>query len=210
MPFKDRHEAALRLIPLLEKYRNKKGVVLAIPRGGVPIAYYIAMHFGFPLELLMTKKIGHPDNEELAIGSVSLESQIIDPRYQEYDSYIQRETERLRQILKERYKLFKGDHIPISLRDKTVIIIDDGIATGNTMLASIELVKHHHPKEVVVAIPVAPPEAATRLQEQVDELLCLETPSDFMAVGQFYEDFSEVSDEEVVHLLHEVSQRKTA
>ena len=113
--FRNRYDAALKLIPFLEKYKNERGVVFAIPRGGVPIGYYIAKHYNLPLELLLTKKIGHPGNEEFAIGAVSLEDYIIDERHNIPESYIENEIKRIRESLKERYKKFMGDRKPVDI-----------------------------------------------------------------------------------------------
>src|SRR6187431_2960695 len=139
MIFEDRYDAALHLIPLLEKYKQDNGVVLAVPRGGVPIGYLIAKHFQFPLEVLLTKKIGYPGSPELAIGAVSLESEIVVNRYDVDDKYIQQQIKKIRTSLQERYKTFMGDRQPMDIKDKMVIIVDDGIATGNTILVSIKL-----------------------------------------------------------------------
>ncbi len=210
MIFKDRRDAAFKLIPHLEKYKNDKGVVLVIPRGGVPLGFYVAKHFNFPVDLLMAKKIGHPNNKEFAIGSVSLEGRVLDPHFMVDMDYIESETARIRKTLTERYREFMGHQKPVELKGKTVIIIDDGVATGNTMLASIELIKHKEPAKVIVAVPVAAPTAAAKLKASVNDFICLQVPDDFAAVGQFYADFSEVSDEEVISLLNELSARDAA
>jgi len=205
MMFKNRYDAALKLIPFLEKYKNERGVVFAIPRGGVPIGYYISKHYNLPLELLLTKKIGHPGNEEFAIGAVSLEDYIIDERHNIPESYIENEIKRIRESLKERYKKFMGDRKPVDMEDKIVIIVDDGIATGNTLLAAIRMMRQKHPKKIVVAVPVAPREAAEKIKKHVDDFICLHIADDFYGVGQFYLDFSEVSDEEVIQLLKDAN-----
>src|SRR5256885_2358004 len=139
MLFHDRYDAALKLIPYLEKYKNERGIVLAVPRGGVPIGYYIAKHFNLPMELLMTKKIGHPLHSEFAIGSVSLDSHIIDDMYGIPQEYFENEISEIRKSLKERYRKFMGERAPVDLENKIVIITDDGIATGNTILATIKV-----------------------------------------------------------------------
>lgn len=206
MRFRDRYAAALQLIPLLEKYKNEQGVVLAVPRGGVPLGYYIAKNYNFPMELLLTKKIGHPASAELAIGAVSMEDYILDKRHQVPQAYIDNEIKKIRESLKEKYVKFMGhDHQPLEVENKTVIIVDDGIATGNTMLAAIKMMRKKKPKKIIVAVPVAPPETAKRIRQEADEFICLYTPEDFFGVGQFYIDFSEVSDEEVIRLLKEAN-----
>jgi len=210
MIFENRHDAALQLIPYLRKYKNDESVVLAIPRGGVPIGYYIAKEFKFPLELLLTKKIGHPSNSELAIGAVSLEGRVLDPRFNVDESYIEAETERIHKSLKERYKKFMGDRQPTDLKNKIVIIVDDGAATGSTILASIEMIRHKNPAKIIVAVPVASVAAAAKIRKAADELICPAIPADFAAVGQFYHDFSEVTDAEVIELLNEMKDFRKA
>ena len=204
MIFKNRYDASKRLIPFLRKYSKENGVVLAIPRGAVPMGYLIATKLSFPLDIILTKKIGHPTNPELAVGSVSLENRIIDPRFHIEEAYLEQESLRIRRVLKERYRKYMGNRKPINLRNKTVIIVDDGVATGNTMLASIELVKQHNPQKIIVAIPVASSEALEKISKKVDEVICLYEPENFVAVGQFYSDFSQVNDEEVSYLLNEI------
>jgi putative phosphoribosyl transferase len=199
--FKDRNDAAQTLLPHLKKYRTEQGVILAVPRGGVPVAYPIAKAYNFPLELLMTKKIGHPAHSEFAIGAVSLEDHIVDRRIEIPQSYIDNEIIRIRENLRERYKYFMGNHVPLALENKIVIIIDDGIATGNTILSAIKMLRKKNPKKIVVAVPLAPAQVIEKIKKQVDEVICLQSPEPFIGVGLHYEDFTEVSDSEVIHLL---------
>ena len=207
MIFHDRYDAAMKLIPLLSKYKNEEGVVLAVPRGGVPIGYYIAMEYNFPLEILLTKKIGHPGSSELAIGAVSLENEVIDDRHNVSDAYIEEQVRIIRKSLQERYKKFMGDRKPMDLENKIVIIVDDGIATGNTILAAIKMIRAKHPKKIVVAVPVAPPRTARVIEKEVDDFVCISIPEEFYGVGQFYHDFSQVTDNEVTRLLKEANSR---
>lgn len=208
MIFENRYDAAMQLIPLLKKYEQENTVVLAIPRGAVPMGYYIAKELNLPLDILLSKKIGHPGNPELAIGSVSIEGRIIDTRFAIDQDYIQHETVKIRAMLKERHKKFMGSRPSIELNNKTVIIVDDGIATGNTMLASIDLVRHHAPKKIVVATPVASREAALAIKQKADDFVCLHVPEDFMAVGQFYNYFTQVTDEEVIFFLESLQKER--
>ncbi len=210
MIFKNRYDAAMQLVPELKKYASEKGILLAIPRGAVPMGYYIAKALDLPVDILLTKKIGHPANPELAIGSVSMQGRVIDPRFRMDQGFIEKETVRIRQMLKEWHKIFMGTRASIDLKDKTVIIVDDGIATGNTMLASVDLVRHHAPKQVIVATPVASKNAVKKLKQKADEVVCLHVPEDFMAVGQFYYDFAQVSDEEVIHFLNALNTEQKA
>jgi putative phosphoribosyl transferase len=202
MIFKDRHDAAMQMAPLLEKYKGENAIVLAIPRGGVPIAYDLAKVLNFPWELLLTKKIGHPLNKELAIGAVSMEERVVDPDFKVNSSYIESETKRIRESLKERYTKFMGDRKPTDLKGKIVIIVDDGVATGATILTSLEMIRHKHPAKIIVAVPVSSTEAAAKITKQADEFICPLIPENLRAVGMHYHDFSEVSDEDVIKLLH--------
>lgn len=204
MIFKDRNEAAKLLIPYLNKYRNEDCVVLAVPRGGVPIAYLMVKLYGFPLDLLMAKKIGHPANPEFAIGAVTLEDHIITEEGVSL-SYIDREVDRIRKSLQERYELFMGKRELIPIEDKVVIIVDDGVATGNTILTSIKMLRKKRPKKIIVAIPVAPQQTMEKLKRQVDDLICLSTPEPFIGVGQHYIEFRQVSDNTVIELLNDVN-----
>lgn len=143
--FRDRIHAGETLAKELEKYRRDAGIVLAVPRGAVPVAYVVAKEFGWPLDLLLTKKIGHPHNKEYAIGSVSLTDRLIIPHEGVSQSYIDHQTQQIRLRLKEMYKKFMGDKEPENLENKTVVIIDDGIATGNTLLSTIDMLKKCNP-----------------------------------------------------------------
>lgn len=200
---RNRETAARLLAERLEKYRGQQGVVLAIPRGGVPVAAPIARHLGMPLEVTLSKKIGHPANPEFAIGSVSLDSVQVDARADVPPAYIAAEVERIREGLRQKYSLYMGNRVHVPLQDRVAILVDDGIATGKTLLATIDLVKKEQPRKIVVAVPVASPSAYETVSSLVDEVVCLLVPISFQAVGQFYEEFSQVSDEQVIELLQE-------
>ena len=201
---KNRKEAAELLAQRLEEYRGEKGVVLAIPRGGVPIAVPIAQRLNFSLDLAFSKKIGHPRNPEFAIGSVSLHSQAVNPTIAVSEEYLREETENIRAELKRKYAQLMGNREPLNLAGQVVIIVDDGIATGHTLMATVDLVQQQSPYRVVVAVPVGPPTAVERLERLVDHVECLLVPPNFQAVSQFYEEFDQVSDEEVKALLRQV------
>ncbi|HQV61706.1 MAG: phosphoribosyltransferase [Chitinophagaceae bacterium] len=207
MYFNDRYDAAMQLAPLLEKYKNEKGVILAVPRGGVPIGYYLAKYLDFPLDLLMTKKLGHPGNEEFAIGAVSLEGSIVEETTGVPEQYIREETRRIREQLKERYIKFMGNKEPVDIKGKIIIVVDDGVATGRTILSTIKILRNKEPRKIVVAVPVASEEAADRIREVVDDFICLHTPYPFYGVGRFYADFTQVEDEDVLLLLNELNTR---
>jgi predicted phosphoribosyltransferase len=207
MYFTDRYDAAMQLAFHLEKYKNEDGVILAVPRGGVPIGYYLAKHLNFALDLLMTKKIGHPSSEEYAIGAVGLEDSFINELTGIPEEYLAKETTRIRQQLKTQYRKFMGRNDPADIRDKIVIVVDDGIATGRTIFGTLKMLRSKQPRKLIVAVPVASPEAAEEIKQEVDEFICLYTPSPFYGVGRFYSDFSQVEDEEVTILLKELNAR---
>jgi putative phosphoribosyl transferase len=199
--FTDRLEAGSLLAQKLQQYKGQSGVVLAVPRGGVPLGYVVAHDLNLPLELLLTKKIGHPNNEEYAIGAVSLTDRYISSQENISMDYIEEETKRVRSRLREMKEKFNGDHHPENIEGKTVIVIDDGIATGLTLMSSINMLRRQEPEKIVIAVPVAPRRTLDRISKQVDEVVCLLIPEDFYGVGAFYEDFDQVSDEEVLNYL---------
>lgn len=201
--FRNRQDAALSLAQRLEKYRGQDGIVLAIPRGGVPVGYVVAQRLGFPLEVTLSKKIGHPNNREYAIGSVSLGGVTIDERAAAGvpTDYFTEQATRIQARLQENFRRFMDGRPPTSLAGKTVIVVDDGIATGHTMAGTVQAVRQSKPGRLVVAVPVAPPQAQQLLAPLVDEFVCLQLPASFQAVGRFYTDFEQVSDEEVIELI---------
>ena len=203
--FKNRIDAGTQLAEKLLEFKSQNVVVLAIPRGGLPLGAIVAKALNAPLDVALTKKIGHPYNKEYAIGAVSLENIILSDAISVTKGYIEEETARLRKKLKERHNQYYKKGVSQDLKDKIVIIVDDGIATGNTILVTIELVKMQNPNKIVVAIPVAPPSTVRKLEasSEVDEVICLETPYNFHAVGQFYQEFYQVSDQEAIQLLEE-------
>lgn len=199
--FKDRSDAARQLIPYLAPHRYEDVVLMAIPRGGVAVAYPIALQLHFKIELLMTKKIGHPLNPEFAIGAVSPEDEIIDMDTGTPGEYVQRQVSAIRTQLQQRYVSFTGQTVMPDLKDKVLIIIDDGMATGNTVLSSIAMLRNRQPAKVVVAVPVASREAVQKLKPLTDELICLYQPDFFRSVGEHYEEFCQVEDVEVSLML---------
>jgi predicted phosphoribosyltransferase len=196
--FTDRIEAGLQLASRLKKYKGDPGVVLAVPRGGVLVAYAVAKELGFPMDIILTKKIGHPMNKEYAIGAASLTDYFVIPHERVTDPYIEAEVKKVRERLAAMQQRFMGDRKPEQLEGKTVIIIDDGIATGNTLIGTVEVLRKSKPAKMVIAVPVASREAVRKLSRQVDEIITLLIPEEFYGVGAFYEDFSQVSDEEVL------------
>jgi predicted phosphoribosyltransferase len=205
MMFHDRTHAAFLLAQALKKYHRANAIILAIPRGGVPMGYTIAHQLELPLEVVLVKKIGHPTNPEYAIGSVSSTELILGDTEGISDEYIKSEIKRLRKVMQEKYTLFMNGKTPTDLKGKIAILVDDGLATGNTMLACIDHIRKSKPLKVVVAIPVSSISAHNKVQHKADELVCLFTSADFYAVGQFYENFSEVSDEAVVQWIEKAN-----
>lgn len=199
--FVDRHEAAELLSAQLKRYKNCNGIVMAIPRGGVPVGYVIAQNLHLPLDMIMIKKIGHPFNHEFAIGAVSIEGRILNDTEGVTQEYIDRETQRIRKSLRERYLRFTGHAESHNFTGKTVIIVDDGVATGNTILAAIALARKSKPEKIVVATPVCSISAAELIRNKADDFISVLIPEDLYAIGQFYESFEQVEDDEVMRLL---------
>ncbi|WP_142786308.1 phosphoribosyltransferase [Changchengzhania lutea] len=205
MKFKDRNEAAEILAKKLQKYKNSNAIIMAIPRGGVPLGFIIANALKLPLEVILSKKIGHPYHKEFAIGAATLKSRILsDAARNVAPQYIEDETNRIKELLKKRYKMYYGNKKPMEIKDKTVIIVDDGIATGNTILSTIKMLHDEKPSKIVVAIPVAPPDTLRKLHKSpfIDEVIYILSPENFRAVGQFYDDFDQVEDKTVNYLLN--------
>lgn len=202
--FENRDQAGRQLATLLEKYRNTSALVLAIPRGGVPVGYVISRQLELPLDIVLTKKIGHPTNPEFAIGSVSADTIVLDDHPEISGQYIRDETNRIKELLKSRYRRYRryrDDKTAPDIKGKTVILTDDGIATGNTLLATIRTLRKKEPARVVVAVPVAPLRTCEKISREADEFICPVQPDYFPGVGAFYKDFRQVSDEEVIGLL---------
>lgn len=208
--FRDRVQAGLLLASKLRKYKNDPGIVLAVPRGGVPVAYAVAKELGFPIEVILTKKIGHPFNKEYAIGAASLTDYFVLPHENVSEAYIQKEIALIRRRLKEMYKIFMGDREPEKLEGKTVIVIDDGIATGNTLMGTINILRKSKPGKIIIAVPVASKSAVKKLSKEVDEVIALLIPEEFHGVGSFYLDFEQVTDEEVILYLDKLRELRQA
>jgi predicted phosphoribosyltransferase len=206
-PFRDRKEAGRLLAEKLAAYANHPDVlVLALPRGGVPVAYEVARALGAPLDVFLVRKLGVPGHEELAMGAVAtggvrvLNDHVVHalgiPDY-----VIDAVTEWEQQELARRERLYRGDRPPPDVRGRTVILVDDGLATGATMYAAIQALRQQQPDRIVVAVPTASPETCNELRKEVDDVLCAITPEPFYGVGLWYEDFSQTTDEEVRDLL---------
>ena len=207
MRFHDRTAAGQELAQALADLKGRDDLlVLGVPRGGVVVAFEVARALGAPLDVCLTHKLGAPDNPELAIGAVTesgrvvLDQDIIDHLWVP-SSYIQAESERQHQELARRARLYRGDRPAPRILGRTVMVVDDGLATGSTMLAALQALDAQAPASLIAAIPVAPPEAIRRLASQADRVECLLSPRPFWAVGAFYAHFEQVSDDQVVELL---------
>ena len=207
--FKDRTDAGLLLVKKLSNYHNNKdAVVVTIPRGGIPLGYVISKGLHLPLELVLSKKIGHPLHKEFAIGAVTLTDRILSDAANDISRmYIQEETSRIRTILKERQDGYYDTRKPISFKNKIVIVVDDGVATGNTLMSSIKLIEKQKPSQIIVALPVGPPSVIEKIKNipSVNDTICLLVPENFRAVGQFYKNFDPIKDNEVVTLLEKAN-----
>ena len=207
MRFRDRQEAGQALAEALIGYKGQQdAVVLGLPRGGVVLAFEVAQTLGLPLDVTCPHKIGAPHQPELAIGAIteSGEGHFDEKLCRMLDvptSYIETETERRATQARARLKLYRPEMGPMVLKGKSVIIVDDGLATGSTMKAAILSVRAEHPQKVIAAIPVSPPDTLEQIKELADEVICLHAPAAFMAVGQFYDDFAQVTDDEVIELM---------
>ena len=209
--FTDRVEAGKRLALSLKDFSGKKGVVLAIPRGGVVVGSVIAKALHLPLDVIIPRKLGAPDNPELAIGAVAEDgTAILDAKLIKYlgvsREYIKEETERQKNEIERRLKLYRQDTSYPDLEGLDVIVVDDGIATGSTMKAALASVKNRGAASVTVAVPVGPPSTIQELNEMADRVVCLYMPEFFQAIGEFYDDFTQTSDEEVIEMLRENKQ----
>ena len=216
MVLPNRTEAGRLLAKKLTAYANRSDVlVLGLPRGGVPVAFEVAKALNLPLDICLVRKLGVPVHKELAMGAIAmggvmvLNDEVIKWRRisrQAIDAVARRE----RLELRRRDRLYRGDRPIPDLRNRTVILIDDGIATGSTLRAAIAALRKLQPKSIVVAVPVAPPSTCNQLQAEVDEVVCLRTPEPLSSISLWYEDFSQTTDEEVRHLLAKAACKPTA
>ena len=213
--FKDRRDAGTQLAERLKEYIGQENMlVLALPRGGVVTGVEIANRLRAPLDVLIVRKIGHPWQPELAVGAISETGCIV---YNEdvvastgvTKDYLRGEAARQREEIARRQQLYRGGQKLMGLRGKTVILVDDGVATGATMKAAVETLKRQQ-VGIIVAVPVAPSYTAAELQRMVDVFVCLDIPEDFMSVGSYYEDFRQVTDADVTQLLRDFRHRAAA
>jgi putative phosphoribosyl transferase len=207
MLFRNRHDAGRALARRLTFYGGRADVsVLALPRGGVPVAFEIALALGAPLDVFLVRKLGLPGHEELAMGAVaSGGARVLEPdvlrEYRVSKGEVARVTAAELRELRRREIAYRAGRPPLDVRDRNVILVDDGLATGSSMRAALAALEPLSPAHFVIAVPVAPRSTVLSLERVADEVVCLATPEPFLAVGMFYEHFEQVSDEEVCDLL---------
>jgi putative phosphoribosyl transferase len=213
LPFRNRTDAGRRLCEALGAYARRDDVlVLALPRGGVPVAAEVAVALELPLDLMVVRKLGLPGNEELAMGAIASGGALV--LNQDVLNQIPISARSLEQVMeRERLELdrrehaYRGDRPPVDLNDHTILLVDDGVATGATMRAAVAAARQQGPRNVVVAVPVAPPDTVDLLRSEASDVVVLATPEPFFGVGNWYEDFTQTSDGEVRALLSRLWQR---
>lgn len=214
--FEDRYDAGRALVPALRDRALNNPIIIGLPRGGVPVAYEIALALKAPLDIITVRKLGAPSRPELAIGAIAsggiqvLNEELIARIPGLDESVIETIVTNEMRELSRRERLYRGDRPFPDLRRREVVLVDDGMATGATMRAAAEAVLSQEPSKLLVAVPTASKEAVQPLEEMVDDVVCLETPSPFLAVGYFYRNFGQTSDEEVRGLLTEVHDNRSA
>jgi putative phosphoribosyl transferase len=214
MIFKDRRDAGRKLAPRLPHYADRKDVVvLALPRGGVPVGYEVAKKLNAPLDVFLVRKLGVPGHEELAMGAIASGGvRVVNEDLVKYlgipGEVIDGITAVEQRELERRELAYRDNRPRPDVKDRVVILIDDGLATGSTMRAAAESLRQQEPRRIVVAVPVASPETCKEFRSEVDEIVCAVTPEYFQGVGLWYEDFSQTSDEEVRELLKRAPQQQ--
>ena len=211
MLFKDRLEAGEKLAEILSDYRGERAAVIAVPRGGVEVGYAIASKLDIPLEVTVPRKIGSPMDPELAVGAVAEDGTIyveeeVSRMLGVREDWIRIEAERELQEVRRRLEIYRGGKPLPSLRGYTILLVDDGIATGATIIATARFLRKLNPEKLIIAAPVAPPEVLPKLSKEADDIRCLETPTPFFAIGQFYQSFPQLSDSEVLGYLSRIKR----
>lgn len=211
--FRNREDAGRRLAERLTGYRGESPVVLALPRGGVPVGYEISRSLGAPLDVFLSRKLGAPGREEFGIGAVAQGGvRVLNERAVEAleipEEYIERTAKEETEEIERRLRLLRGDRSEPEVGGRTAILVDDGLATGVTAQAAIEALRQREPRRLVLAVPVCAKQTAEMLRPEVDELACLETPSNLMAISLWYKDFYQVQDEEVIELLERARRER--
>lgn len=205
MKFANRPEAGKRLAEALDHLDGEETVVLGVPRGGVEVAAVVAAEHGWPLDIVVPRKVGAPFNSELGLGAIAPGVRVIDQGMLRglgiSEEYLEGEIRKQEEEIGRRTETYRRGKKPVELREKTVVVVDDGLATGGTAVAAVRWAKAQGATRVVLAVPVAPKEAVAKLSKEADEVVCLATPEPFFAVGQWYRDFPQTGDRQVIDLL---------
>jgi predicted phosphoribosyltransferase len=211
-PFANRREAGIELVSRLQSYKGRADVVvLGLPRGGIPVAYEVARALGAPLDLFLVRKLGVPGHRELAMGAIAsggirvLNHDVI-RWYGISDTVIEQVAAEEQAELERRERAYREGRMPVMLDQRTVVLVDDGLATGSTMTAAVQAVRTRRPAAIVVAVPVGSPDTCRELRAIADEVVCAQMPEPFAAVGRWYLDFSQTTDADVTSLLHDASR----
>jgi putative phosphoribosyl transferase len=212
MFFRDRSEAGQRLGAQLTEFANRNVLVLALPRGGVPVGFEVAQSLNVPMDVLVVRKLGVPGQEEVAMGAIASGGvrvlnwdvvRAIGLSPQQIDAVAAQEAHELQRRERE----YRGNRKRMEVHGRTVILVDDGLATGSTMLAAVAALRQEKPQQIIVAVPVAPPSTCAEIEKAADRVVCLYTPLEFLSVSQWYQNFSQTSDEEVRELLNRAAER---
>jgi predicted phosphoribosyltransferase len=209
MMFQDRVEAGGKLAEALDHLAGEDVVVLGVPRGGVEVAAEVASQHGWPLDIVVPRKVGAPFNPELGLGAIAPGVRVLDERMLRTlgvsADYLEKEIRDQEDEIRRRTETYRRGKKPADLQGRTIVVVDDGIATGGTAVAAVRWAKAQRAKRVILAVPVAPREAVEKLSKEADEVVCLAVPEPFYAVGQWYRDFPQTGDDQVIELLDRVA-----
>jgi predicted phosphoribosyltransferase len=214
MPFRDREQAARLLAQELRAYKGQNPLILAIPRGAVPMGKILAEALDGELDVVLVRKLGAPGNPEYAIGAVSESGEVALRKSPDVEAippaYVEEEKKRQLEVLRQRRAICTPERPPVDPRDRVVIVVDDGIATGATLKVALTLVRKRKPRKLIAAVGVAPRSSLAEIRALADEVICLETPPMFFAVGEFFADFRQVDDREVLEILQGAARQELA